>query len=126
MVSIVNPNPARIAAYAKSRLARTKTDEADAAPIAHCCHTQQPQPCQPWTPPPAEGRELPALEALVRRVEMLQEMAQQEGNRRAIGSGAASAHRPSSPLSKRRSRSCARSSPRPNAWSSSRWSGLPS
>jgi transposase len=72
-VSIVNP--ARIAAYAKSRLARTKTDQADAALIAHFCHTQQPLL---WTPPPAEIRE---LQALVRRVEMLQEMVQQEGNR---------------------------------------------
>jgi transposase len=72
-VSLVNP--ARIAAYAKSRLARTKTDRADAALIAHFCQTQQPLP---WTPPAAEVRE---LQALVRRVEMLQELAQQEGNR---------------------------------------------
>jgi transposase len=92
-VSIVNP--ARIAAYAKSRLARTKTDKADAALIAHFCGTQQPLP---WTPPAAEVRE---LQALVRRVEMLQEMlqemvqemvqemaqemAQQEGNRQQSG-----------------------------------------
>jgi transposase len=72
-VSIVNP--ARIAAYAKSRLARTKTDKADAALIAHFCCTQQPLP---WAPPAAEIRE---LQALVRRVEMLQEMVHQEGNR---------------------------------------------
>lgn len=37
VVSIVNP--ARSAASAKSRLARTKTDTADAALIAHFCHT---------------------------------------------------------------------------------------
>ena len=67
--------PARSAADATSRLARTKTDKADAALIAHFCRTQHPVP---WTPPPAEGRELPAR---VRRVEMLQEMAQQEVNR---------------------------------------------
>jgi transposase len=73
VVSIVNP--ARIAAYAKSRLARTKTDRADAALIAHFCRTQQPLP---WTPPPAQVRE---LQALVRRVELLQEMAQQEAHR---------------------------------------------
>jgi len=73
VVSIVNP--ARIAAYAKSRLARTKTDKADAGLIAHFCSTQHPVP---WTPPPAEVRE---LQARVRRVEMLQEMAQQEVNR---------------------------------------------
>ena len=77
LVSIVNP--ARIAAYAKSRRARTKTDKADAALIAHFCHTQQPLP---WAPPAAEVRE---LQALVRRVEMLQEMAHQEGNRQQSG-----------------------------------------
>lgn len=76
-VSLVNP--ARISAYAKSRLARTKTDKADAALIAHFCQTQQPLP---WTPPAAEVRE---LQALVRRVEMLQEMAQQEVNRQQSG-----------------------------------------
>jgi transposase len=76
-VSIVNP--ARSAAYAKSRLARTKTDKADAALIAHFCQTQQPLP---WTPPAAEVRE---LQALVRRVEMVQEMVQQEGNRQQSG-----------------------------------------
>jgi transposase len=37
-VSLVNP--ARSAAYAKSRLARTKTDQADAALIAHFCRTR--------------------------------------------------------------------------------------
>src|SRR5262245_54403591 len=72
-VSLVNP--ARIAAYAKSRLARTKTDRADAALIAHFSQTQQPWP---WTPPAAELRD---LQALARRVEMRQEMAHQEGNR---------------------------------------------
>jgi transposase len=77
LVSIVNP--ARIAAYAKSRLARTKTDKADAALIAHCCRTQQPLP---WTPPAAEVRE---RQALVRRVAMWQEMAQQEVNRQQSG-----------------------------------------
>ncbi len=77
VVSIVNP--ARISASAKSRLARTKTDKADAAMIAHFCQTQRPLP---WTPAPAEVRELPAL---VRRVEMLQEMAQQEVNRQQSG-----------------------------------------
>jgi transposase len=77
LVSIVNP--ARSAADAKSRLARTKTDQADAALIAHCCRTQQPLP---WTPPAAEVRE---LQALVRRVEMVQAMAQQEVNRQQSG-----------------------------------------
>jgi transposase len=67
-VSIVNP--ARIAAYAKSRLARTKTDKSDAALIARFCAQEQPPI---WTPPSAEVQE---LQALVRRVEMLQEMVQ--------------------------------------------------
>jgi transposase len=70
-VSIVNP--ARIAAYAKSRLTRTKTDKSDAALIAHFCAREQPPI---WTPPPAEVQE---LQALVRRVEMVQEMVQRAG-----------------------------------------------
>jgi transposase len=56
LVSIVNP--ARIAAYAKSRLARTKTDKSDAALIAHFCAREQPPI---WTPPSAEVQELQAL-----------------------------------------------------------------
>jgi transposase len=71
LVSMVNP--ARIAAYAKSRLARTKTAKSDAALIAHFCAREQPPI---WTPPSAEVRE---LQALVRRVEMLQEMVQRSG-----------------------------------------------
>jgi transposase len=62
-VSVVNP--ARIAAYAKSRLVRTKTDKTDAVLIAHFCAREQPPI---WTPPATEVRE---LQALVRRVEML-------------------------------------------------------
>jgi transposase len=77
VVSIVNP--ARIAAYAKSRLARTKTDKTDAALIAHFCAREQPPI---WTPPAVEVQE---LQALVRRVEMLAEMVQQEENRRQSG-----------------------------------------
>src|SRR5215472_4952478 len=71
LVSIVNP--ARIAAYAQSRLARTKTDKSDAALIARFCAKEQPPV---WTPPSAEVQE---LQALVRRVEMLQEMVQRAG-----------------------------------------------
>ncbi len=73
-VSVVNP--ARIAAYAKSTLARNKTDKADSAIIAHFCRSQRPVH---WNPPTPQVRE---LQALVRRVEMLQEMAQQEQNRK--------------------------------------------
>jgi transposase len=46
-------------------------DKADAALIAHLWSTQHPLP---WTPPPTEVRE---LQARVRRVEMLQQMARQ-------------------------------------------------
>ncbi len=76
-VSLVTP--ARIAADAKSRLARTKTDQADAALSAPCCQTPQPLP---GTPPAAEVR---ALQALVRRVELRQERAQQEVKRQQRG-----------------------------------------
>src|SRR5262249_11905604 len=77
LVSLVNP--ARISAYAKSRLARTKTDKTDAALIARFCDREQPPI---WTTPLAEVQE---LQALVRRVEMLQDMVQQEQNRRQSG-----------------------------------------
>ena len=76
-VSVVNP--ARIKAYADSRLSRTKTDAGDAALIADFCRTQQPDA---WTPPPPEQRE---LQALVRQWENLSEMKQQEVNRRQAG-----------------------------------------
>lgn len=76
-VSVVNP--ARIKAYADSRLSRNKTDALDAALIADFCRTQQPDA---WTPPPAEQRE---LQALVRHWHNLTEMRQQEVNRRLAG-----------------------------------------
>lgn len=72
-VSIVNP--ARIKAHAQSNLSRTKTDKVDAALIADFCATKHPSP---WQPPPAEARQ---LQALVRRLESLQEMRQMEQNR---------------------------------------------
>src|SRR5258707_3119746 len=85
-------NPARIAAYAKRRLARTKTDTSDAALIARFCAREQPPI---WTPPAVEVQE---LQALVRRVELLQELLQQllqhEEHRRQRG-GSSSAVRAS-------------------------------
>lgn len=72
-VSIVNP--ARIHGYGQAQMARNKTDKADAALIAHFCQTQQPAL---WTPPPAEIRK---LQAILRRVEAIKEMRQQESNR---------------------------------------------
>jgi transposase len=83
-VSIVNP--ARISASAKSRLARTKTDKSDAALIARFCAQEHPPL---WTPPAAEVQE---LQALVRRVEMLQEMVQHEENRRQSGGSSRAVH----------------------------------
>lgn len=76
-VSVVNP--ARIKGYADSRLSRNKTDALDAALIADFCHSQQPDA---WTPPTPEQRE---LQMLARHMENLQDMRQQENNRRQAG-----------------------------------------
>ena len=72
-VSVVNP--ARIKAFGKSELSRTKTDKADAALIARFAAAAVPRP---WTPLLPEQRQ---LQALVRRVEAVQRMRQQERNR---------------------------------------------
>lgn len=72
-VSVVNPR--QIKAYADSRLARNKTDAADASLIALFCRTQGPPA---WAPPdPA----LEELQALCRHVESLQATRQQYQNR---------------------------------------------
>lgn len=76
-VSVVNP--ARIRAYAQSQLSRNKTDEGDAALIADFCLTQEPEV---WTPPSAAQRE---LQALVRHLDKLETMRQQERNRLQAG-----------------------------------------
>ena len=72
-VSIVNP--AAVRAFAKSELARTKTDKADAARIARFCRAHQPPA---WTPP---SPEVVTLQALVKRLETLKQMQQMENNR---------------------------------------------
>jgi transposase len=72
-VSVINP--ARIHAFARSELARNKTDALDAALIARFIATQHPPA---WTPPPLAQRQ---LQALVRRRHALQAMRQQEQNR---------------------------------------------
>jgi transposase len=72
-VSVVNP--AQIKAFGASRMVRTKTDKVDAALIAEYCKEREPAPWQP--PSPSEM----ALRALVLRLEALQSMRTQEGNR---------------------------------------------
>lgn len=81
-VSVVNP--AIIKAFAAAEMSRTKTDKADAALIARYCLKHQPPA---WAPPPPEISE---LQALVRRLEALLEMRQQERNRLAAGITSAS------------------------------------
>jgi transposase len=72
-VSVVNP--ARIKAYAASRMQRNKTDTLDAALIADYCRTQQPAA---WTPPSPEVKE---LRALVRHLDDLKQEKQRAANR---------------------------------------------
>jgi transposase len=76
-VSLVNP--AQVRAFGQSQLKRTKTDKADAQLIARFCAMHQPPA---WTPAPAHMRE---IQALVRRLEALEEMRHMEENRLASG-----------------------------------------
>lgn len=78
VVSVVNP--AVIHAYAAAQQLRAKTDAGDAELIARYCQREQPAP---WTPLPVEIRQ---LQALVRRLDALQEMRTQEANRLAVTS----------------------------------------
>jgi transposase len=73
VVSVVNP--AQIAAYAQSQLARAKTDALDARLIVRYCERERPAA---WVPPPAEER---LLLALLRDLRDLQAMRQAESNR---------------------------------------------
>ena len=77
VVSLVNP--AVIKAYAQSQLSRTKTDKSDATVIAAFCLERH---LPAWHPPAPELRD---LQALVRRLEALQEMRTAEINRLAAG-----------------------------------------
>lgn len=77
LVSVVNP--AIIHAYARTQLARSKTDRLDAELIARFTATQLPPA---WTPPAPEIRH---LQALVRRLDALQGMRTQELNRLEAG-----------------------------------------
>jgi transposase len=77
-------NPARVKAFADSRLSRTKTDKADATLLAEFARLQ---PTRLWSPPDPAQRE---LRELVRRLDDLQAMRQQEHNRRLAGRHCAS------------------------------------
>jgi len=72
-VSMVNPT--RIKGFAQSELIRTKTDKLDAGVIARFCLAMKPES---WIPPAPEIR---SLRALVRRVDSLIDMRNQEKNR---------------------------------------------
>lgn len=72
-VSVVNP--ARIKGFGQGELSRTKTDKADAQLIARFCRAMRPEP---WQPPAPEVKE---LQSLIRRLEALNSMLEQEKNR---------------------------------------------
>lgn len=72
-VSIVNP--AKIKGFAQCQLQRLKTDKADAKLIAQYCAAMQPKP---WKPTPEPVRH---LQALVKRLEQLGSVLNQEQNR---------------------------------------------
>jgi len=68
-------NPARVKGFSQSELQRNKTDKTDAGLIARFCFAMKPQT---WSPLPKEIRE---LRDLVRHLDALQSMRQQEKNR---------------------------------------------
>lgn len=76
-VSVINP--ARLKAYSRVTLTRSKTDPVDAALLAEFCQRQQPDA---WSPPAPAKRQ---LRELVRRRASLLQLQQQERNRRASG-----------------------------------------
>lgn len=73
VVSVINP--AQIKAFAQAELSRNKTDAVDARLIARFGALQQPPA---WVPPPRSQRD---LQALVRRLEALNDLRGQEANR---------------------------------------------
>ncbi len=72
-VSVVNP--ARIKGFARSELLRSKTDKVDASLIARFCLAMKPGF---WVP---DSKEIKELRSLVRRVDALVDMRNQEANR---------------------------------------------
>lgn len=73
LVSVVNP--CRIKGQAQAQMQRNKTDKADARLIADFCQQQNPPLWQPPGPAFAE------LQAITRRIQVLEEMLQAENNR---------------------------------------------
>ena len=76
-VSVVNP--ARIKAYAASLLWRAKNGKGDAELVALYCQREQPAL---WTPP---GEGVAELQTIMRHLDSLKEMLQQEKNRLEAG-----------------------------------------
>lgn len=74
-IAVSMVNPARVKGFAQSELLRTKTDKQDASLIARFCQAMKPRL---WEPEPLVIRQ---LKALVKRLDMLLEMRQQEMNR---------------------------------------------
>jgi transposase len=72
-VSVINP--AQIAAFARAELGRSKTDTLDAKRIARFTALHDPPQ---WTPP---SQAIRVLQALVRRLDSLLDLQQQENNR---------------------------------------------
>lgn len=80
-------NPAQVAAFAKSELARTKSDRTDAKLIARfaMAHAEVGTILRPWTPPTPAQRK---LRALVERLHDLEGMRQMERNRLEVSDSA--------------------------------------
>jgi transposase len=74
-IAVSMVNPARVKGFAQSELLRTKTDKQDASLIARFCQAMKPRL---WEPEPLAIRQ---LKAMVKRLDMLLEMRQQEVNR---------------------------------------------
>lgn len=73
IVSVINP--LQIASYAKCRMQRGKTDKIDALLLARFCQNEQPEPWQPLNTGSSQ------LLKMVRQLEHLKDMQQQEKNR---------------------------------------------
>ena len=72
-VSVVNP--ARIKGFVRSEMLRTKNDKQDASLIVRFCQAMSPELSQP------EALNIKQLKAMVRRLDALIDMRQQEVNR---------------------------------------------